>query len=131
MPADHRLAHQRGVGLSGSRAWRIKVRAGARQVAELLAWAGGVRPQLGVESDGGTGYLLAQQLVAAGETVVNVPATLASRVRLSASGPELTLRPTGQVLSSYVSVPVVLPSEEVPASPDTIPCGAFVPCPVV
>jgi transposase len=32
------------------------------------------------------GYLLAQQLVAAGETVVNVPATLASRVRVLASG---------------------------------------------
>jgi hypothetical protein len=32
------------------------------------------------------GHLLAQQLVAAGETVVNVPATLASRVRVLASG---------------------------------------------
>jgi transposase len=32
------------------------------------------------------GYLLAQQLVAAGEVVVDVPATLASRVRVLASG---------------------------------------------
>ena len=32
------------------------------------------------------GYLLAQQLVAAGETVVDVPATLASRVRVLGSG---------------------------------------------
>ena len=32
------------------------------------------------------GYLLAQQLVAAGEHVVDVPATLASRVRVLGSG---------------------------------------------
>ena len=66
---------------------RIKVRAGGRQVAELLEWADGVRPRSwAVESAGGMGYLLAQQLVAAGETVLNVPATLASRVRVLASG---------------------------------------------
>jgi transposase len=66
---------------------RIKVRAGGRQVAELLEWADGVKPRTwAIESAGGMGYLLAQQLVAAGETVVNVPATLASRVRVLASG---------------------------------------------
>ena len=32
------------------------------------------------------GYLLSQQLVAAGETVLNVPATLASRVRVLGTG---------------------------------------------
>jgi transposase len=66
---------------------QIKVRAGGRQVAELLEWVDGVRPRTwAVESAGGMGYLLAQQLVAAGETVFNVPATLASRVRVLASG---------------------------------------------
>jgi hypothetical protein len=35
-----------------------------------------------IESAGGLGYLLAQQFVAAGESVVDIPATLASRVRL-------------------------------------------------
>lgn len=66
---------------------RIKVRAGGRQVAELLEWADGVRPRTwAIESAGGMGYLLAQQLVAAGETVVNVPATLASRVRVLGTG---------------------------------------------
>jgi transposase len=56
-------------------------------VAELLAWADGVKPRTwAVESAGGMGYLLAHQLVAAGETVLNVPATLASRVRVLASG---------------------------------------------
>jgi transposase len=38
------------------------------------------------KSAGGLGYLLAQQLVAAGETVVDVPATLASRVRVLSTG---------------------------------------------
>jgi hypothetical protein len=66
---------------------RIKMRASSRQVGELLEWADGVRPRTwAVASAGGMGYLLAQQLVAAGETVVDVPATLASRVRVLASG---------------------------------------------
>jgi len=39
-----------------------------------------------IESAGGLGYLLAQQLVDAGETVVDVPATLVSRVRVLATG---------------------------------------------
>src|SRR6478609_747593 len=66
---------------------RIKVRAGGRQVAELLEWADGVKPRTwAIESAGGMGYLLAQQLVAAGETVVDVPATLASRIRVLGSG---------------------------------------------
>ena len=66
---------------------RIKVCAGNGQVGELLAWADGDRPRMwAVESAAGMGYLLAQQLVAAGETVLDVPATLASRVRVLASG---------------------------------------------
>ena len=39
-----------------------------------------------IESAGGLGYLLSQQLVAAGEEVLDVPATLASRVRVLATG---------------------------------------------
>ena len=39
-----------------------------------------------MESARGLGYLLAQQLVAAGETVFDVPPTLASRVRVLGSG---------------------------------------------
>ena len=66
---------------------RITVRAGRRQVVELLAWADGIGPRTwAVESAGGMGYLLAQQLVAAGETVLDVPATLASRVRVLGTG---------------------------------------------
>jgi transposase len=66
---------------------RVMVRAGRRQVAELLEWADGARPRTwAVESAGGMGYLLSQQLVAAGETVLDVPATLASRVRVLGTG---------------------------------------------
>ncbi len=39
-----------------------------------------------IESAGGLGYLLSQQLIAAGEHVVDIPATLASRVRVLSSG---------------------------------------------
>jgi transposase len=48
---------------------QITVRAGRRQVEQLLEWVDGVMPRRwAVESAGGMGYLLAQQLVAAGET---------------------------------------------------------------
>ena len=39
------------------------------------------------------GYLLSQQLVAAGETVLNVPATLASRVRVLSTGQSTKMDP--------------------------------------
>jgi transposase len=66
---------------------QITVRTGSRQLAELLVWANGTRRRTwAVECASGLGYLLAQQLVAAGETVVDVPATLASRVRVLGTG---------------------------------------------
>ena len=66
---------------------RIKVRAGRRQVEQLLEWANGHEERTwAVECAGGMGYLLSQQLVAAGETVLDVPATLASRVRVLGTG---------------------------------------------
>ena len=66
---------------------RVKVRAGRDQLIRLLAFAEPYTPRTwAIESAGGLGYLLAQQLVAAGEPVVDVPATLASRVRLLGSG---------------------------------------------
>ena len=65
----------------------IEVRASDRQVAELLGWAAGFEDRTwAVEGAGGVGYLLAQQLVAAGERVLDVPATLAARVRVLGSG---------------------------------------------
>ena len=66
---------------------RVELRTSPRQVTDLLEWAdpfGG--RSWAIESAGGLGYLLAQQLVARGEHVVDVPATLSSRVRLLGSG---------------------------------------------
>ena len=66
---------------------RAKVRATRKQVTELLSWAEPLGSRTwAIESAGGLGYLLAQQLVAAGETVVDVPATLASRIRVLGTG---------------------------------------------
>jgi transposase len=61
----------------------LEVKASKRQTRELLAWAERFpERRWAVESANGHGYLLAQQLVAAGEIVVDVPSTLASRARV-------------------------------------------------
>jgi len=66
---------------------RKKVRSSGAQADQLMAWAEPFATRTwAVESAGGLGYLLAQQLVAAGETVLDVPATLASRVRVLSTG---------------------------------------------
>jgi transposase len=65
----------------------IEVRAGAGQLDELFAWSAGSSDRVwAIESANGLGYLLAQQLVAAGERVLDVPPTLAARVRVLANG---------------------------------------------
>ena len=56
------------------------------QTMRLLAWAAPFEDRAwAVESADGLGKLLAQQLVAQGEHVIDVPATLAARVRLLGS----------------------------------------------
>src|SRR6266567_3117388 len=66
---------------------RKKVRSGGAQLSQLVSWAEAFGTRTwAIESASGLGYLLAQQLVAAGETVVDVPATLASRVRVLGTG---------------------------------------------
>jgi len=66
---------------------KLTVKADRHQVERLLTWAV-VFPdrQWAVESANGLGFLVAQQLVAAGEVVVDVPPTLAARVRVLGSG---------------------------------------------
>jgi transposase len=57
------------------------------QAERLCDWADRLgKREWAVESANGLGYLISQQLVAAGETVFDVPAVLASRVRLMGSG---------------------------------------------
>ena len=68
----------------------LTVPADRYQIARLLDWAGNVDGDSArvwaVESAGGLGYLLSQQLVASGEHVIDVPAVLASRVRVLSFG---------------------------------------------
>jgi transposase len=65
----------------------LSVRAAKDQTDRLLAWAARFpERRWAIESAGGLGYLLSQQLVDAGEAVLDVPATLAARVRVLGSG---------------------------------------------
>jgi hypothetical protein len=66
---------------------QVRVRACAAQAGRLLTWAAAWPERTwAVEGAGGLGHLLAQQLVAAGEQVLDVPPKLAARVRLLGSG---------------------------------------------
>ena len=65
----------------------LRVRASESQAERLLAWAQAWPERTwAVEGAGGVGHLLAQQLLAAGERVLDVPPKLAARVRLLATG---------------------------------------------
>ena len=65
---------------------QLSLRATGAQTQRLLAWAEPFEQRVwAVEGAEGLGYLLSQQLVAAGERVVNVPATLAARTRVLGS----------------------------------------------
>jgi transposase len=65
----------------------LRVRACAVQAERLLAWAVAWPERTwAVEGAGGTGHLLAQQLLAAGERVLDVQPKLGARVRLLAAG---------------------------------------------
>jgi transposase len=66
---------------------QVRVRACVAQAERLLAWAQAWPERTwAVEGAGGLGHLLAQQLVAAGERVLDVQPKLAARVRLLAAG---------------------------------------------
>jgi len=66
---------------------RFEVTADRAQTQRLLAWAAplGDQRMWAVESADGLGKLLSQELLAAGEHVVDVPPTLSARVRLLGS----------------------------------------------
>jgi transposase len=75
------------IGLAEEPLGELRVRASAAQAGKLVEWAA-AWPQRtwAVEGAGGLGRLLAQQLVAAGERVLDVQPKLASRVRLLQAG---------------------------------------------
>jgi transposase len=65
----------------------LRVRASAGQLQRLLAWAAAWPERTwAIEGADGTGHLLAQQLPAAGERVLDIQPKLAARVRLLAAG---------------------------------------------
>jgi transposase len=66
----------------------IRIRSCPTQAVLLREWADHFRDDRiwAVESAQGLGYLLSQQLIAAGETVIDVPAVRASRVRTLSTG---------------------------------------------
>jgi transposase len=66
---------------------QLQVRASAVQADRLLGWAQAWPERAwAVEGAGGVGQLLAQQLLSAGERVLDVPPKLAARVRLLEAG---------------------------------------------
>ena len=73
---------------------KLRVRASAGQAQRLVAWAAAWPERTwAVEGAGGLGHLLAQQLVAAGERVLDVQPKLGARVRLLATGRQQQERP--------------------------------------
>jgi transposase len=73
---------------------QLQVVADHCQTQRLLAWAATFEERMwAVESADGLGKLLSQQLLAAGEAVLDVPPTLSARVRLL--GPRRRRRMTG------------------------------------
>ena len=65
----------------------LRVRSSSTQVVELRSWAKRWPERIwAVEGAGGLGYLVAQQLLAAGERVVDIQPKLGARVRLLATG---------------------------------------------
>jgi transposase len=72
---------------TGATVGALRVTADRAMLGRLTAWASPWPQRLfAIEGAGGLGRLLAQQLVAAGETVVDVPSALAARTRVLERG---------------------------------------------
>ena len=84
----HKATHTAvAVGADEAVLGQLRIRASAVQAKRLLEWAAAWPERAwAVEGAGGLGHLLAQQLVAAGERVLDVQPKLAARVRLLAAG---------------------------------------------
>ena len=84
----HKSSHTAvAVGADERQLGKLQVRASAEQARQLVEWAAAWPERAwAVEGASGLGHMLAQQLVAAGEQVLDVQPKLGSRVRLLASG---------------------------------------------
>jgi transposase len=84
----HKASHTAvAISAADEQVGELRVHASAAQAGRLLEWAA-AWPQRtwAVEGAGGMGHLLAQQLLAAGERVLDVQPRLGARVRLLAAG---------------------------------------------
>src|SRR5437588_10738426 len=80
----------------------LRVRSGPKQLERLLQWAEQIPERTwAVENATGLGYLLAQQLVAAGERVLDVQPKLAARVRLLATESTNKKRPPRRAVGGH------------------------------
>ncbi|HXZ77391.1 MAG TPA: transposase, partial [Streptosporangiaceae bacterium] len=84
----HKASHTAvAINAAGEPQGELQVRACAEQALRLLAWAAAWPERTwAVEGADGLGHLLAQQLLAAGERVLDVQPKLGARVRLLATG---------------------------------------------
>lgn len=84
----HKASHTAvAVNAAEEQLGQLRLRASAVQAGRLLEWAQAWPERAwAVEGAGGLGHLLAQQLLSAGERVLDVPPKLAARVRLLATG---------------------------------------------
>ena len=84
----HKASHTAvAIGSAEEMLGEVRIRSSAAQAGRLVAWAAGWPERTwAVEGAAGLGYLLAQQLVAAGEQVLDVQPKLGARVRLLATG---------------------------------------------
>jgi hypothetical protein len=84
----HKASHTAvAIGRAEEPLGELRVRASAAQAERLLAWAAAWPERTwAVEGAGGLGHLLAQQLLSAGERVLDVQPKLGARVRLLAAG---------------------------------------------
>ena len=84
----HKASHTAvAIGASEEVLGQVRVRASASQARQLLAWSMTWPERTwAVEGAGGLGHLLAQQLLSAGERVLDVQPKLGARVRLLATG---------------------------------------------
>jgi transposase len=84
----HKASHTAvAIGAAEEPLDELRVRACAAQAERLLAWAVAWPERTwAIEGAGGLGHLLAQQLLAAGERVLDVQPKLGARVRLLAAG---------------------------------------------
>jgi transposase len=84
----HKASHTAAaIGLAEEPLGQVRVRASESQAEQLVAWAAGWPERTwAVEGASGLGSLLARQLIAAGERVLDVQPKLAARVRLLEAG---------------------------------------------